>query len=58
MSPAHDRQPRQPVMVNDVVALVSHALVEVCTVPVLLVLLGDYMENGLPYAVRLLSVCL
>jgi len=35
-SPAHDRQPRQPVMVNDMATLVRHALAEVCTVPVLL----------------------
>ena len=31
------RQPRQPVFVNDVTILVSRALAEVCTVPVLIV---------------------
>jgi len=36
-SPAHDRQPRQPVMVNDVATLVRRALAEVCTGPMLLV---------------------
>jgi len=36
-SPAHDRQPRQPVMVNDIATLVRRALKEVCIVPVLLV---------------------
>jgi len=37
-SPAHDRQPRQPVMVNDVMTLVRRALAEVCSVPVLLIM--------------------
>ena len=36
-SPANERQPRQPVTVNDVLTLVRRALAEVCTVPVLLV---------------------
>jgi len=36
-SPAHDREPRQPVMVNDVATLVRRALAEVCTGPMLLV---------------------
>jgi len=36
-SPAHDRRPRQPVMVNDIATLVRRALAEVCTVAVLLV---------------------
>ena len=36
-SPADDRQPRQPVMVNDIATLVRRALAEVCTVAVLLV---------------------
>jgi len=35
-SPAHDRQPRQPMMVNDIAILVRRALAEVCTAPVLL----------------------
>ena len=34
---AHDRQPCQPVMVNDIATLARRALVEVCTVSVLLV---------------------
>jgi len=33
---AHDRQPRQPVMVNDIATLVRRALAEACTVPLLL----------------------
>ena len=37
MSPAHDRQPRQPVLVNDIATLVRHALAEVCTGPVVTV---------------------
>jgi len=36
-SPAHERQPRQPVLVNDVSTLVRRALAEVCTAPMLLV---------------------
>jgi len=36
-SPAHDREPRQPVMVNDIATLVRRALAEVCTVPVILI---------------------
>ena len=36
-SPAHDRQPCQPVMVTDVATLLRPAFAEVCTVPVLLV---------------------
>ena len=38
-SPAHDREPHEPVVVNDVATLVRHALAEVCTVPVLLVII-------------------
>jgi len=36
-SPAHDRQPSQPVTANDVATLERRALAEVCAVPVLLV---------------------
>jgi len=36
-SPAHDRQPPQPVTVNDVAKLVRRVLAEVCTVPLRLV---------------------
>jgi len=50
-SSAHDRQPRQPVTVNDVATLVRRALAEVCTASVFLFYVVIGRNTGSPLVI-------